>query len=210
MLVGVWMVDKYVHDDPNGDSLALHMQEGMENWIGLLKQLCIGHVRSNKGWLKRLLKYFDLYVIAGIQQDIVDFRITKNNCVHHKNLIYDDNETPQMIFEVKNIMPASCLEFIDLIEQIQFNRPETIDPHLRLIRFERIPESMRNRINVVSDAMERNMHLFMIDADTPTAAVSHEDIMNDWESRPSLSKAESLVFYGEAAGVQYDAMSLSS
>ena len=49
------------------------MQEGMKNWIGLMKQLAAEHIKPTGPWVKRLLAYIDLYIIAGIEKNIVDF-----------------------------------------------------------------------------------------------------------------------------------------
>ena len=114
------MADLYVHNNANGDGIAMHMQEGMENWVGMLKQLAIEHIKPNGAWVKRLLAYIDLYVIAGIEQNIVDFRISLMKAIHHKNIIWDDATTPEIIFAIENNLPQNCRKCLQLIDQIKF------------------------------------------------------------------------------------------
>ena len=205
VLAGMWMVDKYVHDDPNGNSLALHMQEGMENWIGLLKQLFIQHVRANPGWMKRLIKYFDLYVIAGLRENICDYRVTLLKCVKHKNLVYDSIDTPNIEFLTDNLLPAQCKDYLDMLDKIEFNKDHTIDAHLTLVRLHEIPPQMKERMRIVSESLQANMHMFMIDADTPVADadVSVPELLEEWRDREAMTRTESLLFYTDVANVQY-------
>lgn len=114
------MADLYVHNNAKGDGIAMHMQEGMENWIGLIKQLAGDHIKPNGAWLARLLRYIDLYVIAGIEENIVDFRISLMKAKKYTNLIWDDETTPDIIFAVENSLPINCRKCLVLIDQIQF------------------------------------------------------------------------------------------
>ena len=98
----------------------MHMQEGMENWIGLMKQLAAEHIKPTGPWVKRLLAYIDLYIIAGIEKNIVDFRIALMKAKRYTNLIWDAATTPDIIFAVENSLPINCRNCLQLIDQIRF------------------------------------------------------------------------------------------
>ena len=120
MLVGIHIQDKHVHDSKNGDGIAIHTQEGTENWMGLVKDIAEKRIKPNGPWVRRLFDYIDLYIHAGIDKDMLDYRLALRKALHFKNLIWDDNSTADILFEIENNLPPNCKRCLHLIDKIEF------------------------------------------------------------------------------------------
>ena len=161
-MVGIWMVDLYVYDSDDGENLSVHMQEGMENWIGLLKQLATKHIKPTAGWLIRLARYIDLYVLGGLAKNIIDFRMTKLESMNNKNLIWDDNTTPAILNEIENELPSKCQECLALIDEIEFGDESSVPAALTRLRQSSISSQaqhiMETHLDNIGQAIQENAY----------------------------------------------------
>ena len=123
-------MDWYVHLSEDGDNLSQHMQQGMENWIGLLKQITTARIKPNQNWLERLARYLDLYVIGGLRENIIDFKFAKEQFTSEMNLIWHDGVTQQTLLDLETQLPKKFKQILGLIDQIKFGKDNTIPPAL--------------------------------------------------------------------------------
>ena len=172
-LVGIYSFEWYVMNDENGNSLALHMQEGMENWVGLLKQIATAKIKGCGGWLLRLKNFIDLYVLGGLRENIVDFRVTKRKSECEQHLIWQDGVTDQLLFEEERHLPARCREYLSKIDKIKFGRRNTIDESLFISNMARTRDEQMN-MNIMADDIDEQVDAAIINVDGNDVSVVYE------------------------------------
>lgn len=172
VLVGIYSFEWYVMNDENGNSLALHMQEGMENWVGLLKQLTTAKIKGSAGWLLRLKNFIDLYVLGGLRENIVDFRVTKRKSICEQHLIWQEGVTDQLLFEEERQLPARCRDYLVKIDKIEFGDRSTIDFSLFISNMS-TAEEQRN-MNIMSEDIDEQVDAAIIHSNSNDDSVIYE------------------------------------
>ena len=160
-------------NDENGNSLALHMQERMENWVGLLKQLATAKIKGTGGWLLRLKNFIDLYVLGGLRENIVDFRVTKRKSVCQQHLIWQDGVTEQLLFEEERHLPARCREYLKQIDKIKFGDHTTVHHSLYISNMSDTQEQQRN-LQIMADDIDEQVDAAIINVDANDVSVVYE------------------------------------
>ena len=182
-LVGIWSFEWYVMNDENGNSLSTHMQEGMENWVGLLKQLQTEKIKPNAGWVLRIKNYLDLYVLGGLRENIVDFRVTKKKSVCKQHLIWQRGVTEHVLFEEKRKLPSKCREYLTLIDKIEFGDTSTIDIDLYVRTNSREEE---RAFDTMADDIDEHVDAAIINRD-----LNDESVVYNIGSRSAQAPAQS-------------------
>lgn len=152
-----------------GESLAVHMQEGMEAWIGLLKTQSEKHGNGNLGWLLRLAQYMDLYIIAGIKENIVDFKLAKERSVAHRNMIYQRGFTEMYEAELLRDTPPNFRRLLVMVENIQFNNVPSINHELFNI-MGNVSVTMATDMATISNNIDEHIQHTILDDDDPNEA----------------------------------------
>ena len=194
-LVGVWSVDWYVHENENGDSLSMHMQEGMENWVGLLKQLMTDKIKPNADWLVRIAIYLDLYVIGGIRENVIDFRIPKQRYKKESSLIWEDGVTNEILFELERQMPNQFKTILAAIDEIEFGNFVSIPPVLTQYQTRQMmSQNERNNMDQIKGGIDEYVRLTMIDIQSEQALSQEElnDELKEYIKRSKTSKLDNL------------------
>ena len=161
VLVGVYCVDWFVHESPNGESLAILRQEGMEGWVGLFKQLCEKRLKPNGKWMKRSADNLDLYVIGGVRENVVDFGKIRQRNITNNTLIWIDGHTDAEINETAALLPESMKVYLLAIDEIKFNDETTI--HDSLHQVFQISESVSDTMNDLQKTHESHVNHVIIE-----------------------------------------------
>ena len=172
-MVGIYSFEWYVMNDENGNSLALHMQEGMENWVGLLKQLMIAKIKGSGGWLLRLKNFIDLYVLGGLRENIVDFRVTKRKSQCEQHLIWQDGVTDQVLFEEERLLPARCRDYLRKIDAIKFGDRNSIDQSLFISNMAHTRDEQRN-MHIMQNDIDEQVDAAIINVDENDVSVVYD------------------------------------
>ena len=159
----MWCVDWYVHLSEDGDNLSQHMQQGMENWVGLLKQITTARIKPNHNWLERLARYLDLYVIGGLRENIVDFKFAKEQFTSEMNLIWNDGVTPKTLSSLEEQMPPHFRTILNMIDKIEFGRDNTIPAALYGFAVRSKNEKLSEQ--ALRDGIDEFVRLTMIDGE---------------------------------------------
>ena len=194
-LVGVWSVDWYVHENENGDSLSMHMQEGMENWVGLLKQLMTDKIKPNADWLVRIAIYLDLYVIGGLRENVIDFRIPKQRYKKESSLIWEDGVTNEILFELERQMPNQFKTILAAIDEIEFGNFVSIPPVLTQYQTRQMmSQNERKNMDQIKSGLDEFVRLTMIDIKSEQAISQEElnDDLKEYIKRTKTSKLDNL------------------
>ena len=145
----------------------MHMQEGMENWVGLLKQLMTQKIKPNGDWLVRIAIYLDLYVIGGIRKNVIDFRVPKHRYKKESSLIWEDGVTNEILFELERKMPNRLKGFLRLIDTIKFGDFSSIPRELtQYYQRKMMSQYQREKMDVIKDGIDEFVRLTMIDVET--------------------------------------------
>ena len=142
------------------------MQEGMENWIGLLKQLTTAHIKPNGDWLVRLAHYMDLYVLGGLRENVVDFKFAKQKYKNEFKLIWEDGVTDQMFLDLEKLFPQGFKNILKLIDQIEFGNLN-IPEQLKDVRYQQyMSDKATENIQSLKNGIDEFVRLTMIEKDS--------------------------------------------
>ena len=114
--------DKLVHDNEDGSGIAKHMLQMMEHFVKFVKKHCRQNCNHHKDWMTRLFQYLDCVTIGSVGYDLVDFKSCKTEYDNHRQLIFDENQTPQLEQEILLQMPKYWYEKWQLVHQLQFGQ----------------------------------------------------------------------------------------
>ena len=188
-------MDWYVYQNENGDSLSMHMQEGMENWVGLLKHLMTEKIKPNSDWLVRIGVYLDLYVIGGLRQNVIDFRVPKQRYKKESSLIWEDGVTNEVLFELERQMPNQFKTILGYIDKIDFGDFASVPPQLRQYQCrEMMTQNERENMDKIKSGIDEFVRLTMIDIESEQSLSQEElnDKLKEHMKRKKTSKLDNL------------------
>ena len=145
----------------------MHMQEGMENWVGLLKQITTDRIKPNDDWLIRTGTYLDLYVIGAMRQDMIDFRIARERYKCEIKLIWQEGHTGEVLFELERNLPYRFLTILGYIDKIDFGDFSSVPQELHCYRYRQyMTERERDNMADLDSGIDEFVRLTMIDTET--------------------------------------------
>ena len=202
----MYSVDWYVYLSEDGENLSQHMQQGMENWVGLLKDITTNKIKGNENWLERITRYLDLYIIGGLREDVIDFRAAKRKYISELNLIWQEGVTDEIIFELERDLPNDFKMFLDCLDKIKFGDYQSIPEELNVFR-ERELETMNERHNMdaLKDGIDEYVRLTMIDIEEERE-ISQTELtkrLTDYLRRKRKTKKETMQDYSQLSRQRY-------
>ena len=119
---GVHVQEQFVREHPQHWGVGKLRSEAIEGWIGLCKQYQRKHGNYNKGWVKRLHKFIDLYTVGAVMENLIDFSAIERKHYLYQKLIYEDHVTDTQQTQLENQLPNTVKNILQLIDSIEFNK----------------------------------------------------------------------------------------
>ena len=164
-MVGCWCLDWYVYLSELGQGIAVHMQEGMENWIQLIKSITTDHIKANGEWVKRIADYVDIYVIGGISEEIVDLSKVRKHLMNDKQLLWEDGFTDDIIANLRKALPDGMQSVLDDLDKVKFGDTESIPANLYSIKYADYATAEQNRkLEEIGNQLDEHVRQSIIDA----------------------------------------------
>ena len=86
----------------------------------MCKQYQRRHGNLNKFWLLRLHQHLDLYCVACVKEEMIDFSIIERRHYLYQTLIYEREVTELQQIELENNLSDPVYRILKLIDQIKF------------------------------------------------------------------------------------------
>lgn len=135
-------------------------QQGMEGNVGLTKNNWDIHGRGIGMELELMAKYLDMFILGGLKFDQHDLKQIARNRKRDNLMLYDPETTDDINEALEEMMPAKALEYLDLLEAIEYNDPSTVSPQIydifktKLDECQIVSEHVNNHLQ--SDLMEES------------------------------------------------------
>lgn len=161
MCYGLHAADAYCVMHPKKKGIVNICQQGMEAKIGLAKKCQIEHGQGNKINIGLMTKYIDMFVLGGLKYDQHDLRVMSHQHSRLKLLLYNHDLTEDLYYELENDLPVASMNYLDLLDNIEFNKLDTISSELFEIFHSNI--IWKNKCNLISIDINVNLIKELID-----------------------------------------------
>lgn len=180
--------DAFAATHPQKKGIVTICQQGMEGNIGLMK-ICNGdHGNGHLQFIPLMVKYADMYVLAGLKYNQHDLRLLSRQHRRNKLLIYDGNRTDEVLTTLETAMPELALDFLDLLDEIEFGKIETISARILSVFTSHV--EWKDQCKIISQDVNENVLLEMIDESENVA--NYKKIFNKTHEIKPLTRREML------------------
>ena len=109
----------YVHESEDNYGLVQHCQQLMESYVQMIKRELRVKGNAQHGWMRRVWEFADLYCVAAMGYDEINFYNIFHKSHETYKLIYDEESTQLVEEQLEYEMPDKFWELLLIIDNIE-------------------------------------------------------------------------------------------
>ena len=186
VMYGMWAMDSFVYYHPNNRGLIDISMQGQESKIGMMKKNASVHGNGQQINLIQTANQIDCLTLGTVKNDAVDWRPLSNAYQNKRVLIYNPENTEQVLFGLEQQLPSDCHEWLHKFKNTKYNDVDTIDEEIFNVYYS--DKALAKKCDLLSKEVNDQILFEIIDEDIEKE--NHRKFHN--KSRKSPRKNKSL------------------